>query len=174
MNLEFSVPADLTFEQAIALTQDLLSTHPTEELLESAIAALIQSMNGARGFLVVFLTGDFALADRPTPAVIQGLKASPDTIADLMVKNIAMSTAMAMTHIRNQNPELAKGSQLTQTRSIALVQQLNLPEIHSKLEALQSTVRNKGGDYQAFLDRWGYDDEQRAAIGNAVQVALAS
>ncbi len=174
MNLQFTVPPNLSFEQAIGLTQELLDSNPSEDLLESAIESLIQTMNGARGFFVTFLTGESKLADEPTTAVLKGLRSNPDAIADLMVKNIAMPTAMQLTHQRNGNADLAASSQLTQQRSIHLVQQLNCPEITQLLKSLQATLQNQSTDYQDFLDRWGYDEEQRLAIGQAIALTLAT
>ena len=173
MNLEFTVPPNITFEQAMDLTQDLLVSNPSDALLESAITALLQTQNGARGFFVVFLTGDSALADAPTPPLLRALRSNPDAIADLMVKNIAMPTAMALTHQRNGDDELAVSSNQTQVRSIHLVQQLNLSEITALLRSMQSTIQNNDGDYQRFLDRWGYDSEQRNAIGQVLARMLA-
>ena len=173
MNLEFTVPPNITFEQAMELTQDLLMSNPSDALVESAITALLQTQNGARGFFVVFLTEDSALADVPTPPLLRALRSNPDTIADLMVKNIAMPTAMALTHQRNGNDELAVSSNQTQVRSIHLVQQLNLPEITTLLRSMQSTIQNNNGDYQSFLDRWDYDSEQRSAIGQVLAKMLA-
>jgi hypothetical protein len=173
MNLQFTVPPDLSFEQAIALTQELLDSNPPEELLESAIAGLIQTMNGSRGFFVTFLTGDSSLADQPTASILKALRSNPDAIADLMVKNIAMPTAMMITHQRNGNPDLIASSQLTQKRSIHLVQQLNLNEITILLNALKATLQNQSTHYQSFLDRWGYDEEQRLAIEQAIELTLA-
>ena len=173
MNLEFTVPPNITFEQSMDLTQDLLMSTPSEALLESAITALLQTQNGARGFFVVFLTGDSALADAPTPALLRALRFNPDAIADLMVKNIAMPTAMALTHQRNGNDELAASSNQTKSRSIHLVQQLNLSEITTLLRSMQSTIQNNKGDYQSFLDRWGYDQEQRDSIGQVLSLMLA-
>lgn len=173
MNLQFTVPPNISFEQAIALTQDLLDSDPSEELLESAIGGLIQTMNGSRGFFVTFLTGESRLADEPTAAILKALRSNPEAIADLMVKNIAMPTAMAITHQHNGNPELAASSQLTQRRSIHLVQQLNCPEITQLLKSLKATLQNQSTDYQKFLDRWGYDEEQRNAIGQAIDLTLA-
>jgi hypothetical protein len=173
MNLEFTVPPNITFEQAMDLTQDLLVSNPSDALLESAITTLLQTQNGARGFFVVFLTGNSALADVPTPPLLRALRSNPDAIADLMVKNIAMPTAMALTHQRNGNDELAVSSNQTQVRSIHLVQQLNLSEITTLLRSMQSTIQNNNGDYQSFLDRWGYDLEQRSAIGQVLARMLA-
>lgn len=175
-NLQFTVPPDLTFEQAIALTQDLLDSNPSEDVLESAIGSLIQSVNGARGFFVTFLTSDSPLADQPTPGILQGLRSNPDAIADLMAKNIVMPTAMAITHQRNGNLDLAASSHQTQQRSIQLVQQLQLPEITTQLHALQAALNNQPdgpNEYHHFLDRWGYDEEQRIAMDEAIAMTFA-
>lgn len=172
MNLEFTIPANVSFEEAIGLTQDLLLANPSDDVLASAVTALIQTVNGARGFFVTLLSGDFEQADRLTPGLIQGLRSNPDAIADLMMKNIAMPTAMALTHERNGDLDRATSSQRTQRRSIALVQALNLPAIHDRILAMQATLENQSEEYQSFLDRWGYDEEQRSAIGKAMQTTL--
>jgi hypothetical protein len=183
MNLQFTIPPNLSFEQAIALTQELLAANPSEDILESAIAALIQTMNGARGFFVTFLTGHSELADSPTVAILKGLRSNPTAIADLMVKNIAMPTAMKLTHDRNGHTDLSANSALTQKRSIHLVQQLALPEITHLLESLKTATQqsltettsksDQIKEYQGFLDRWGYDKEQRIAIIQAIDITLA-
>ena len=55
-----SVPENITFEKAIALTQEIMSEMETDQLSETRIEALIgdlvKSKNGARGFFVGYLT----------------------------------------------------------------------------------------------------------------------
>ncbi len=169
MELSFVLPSELSFEQAIALTQDLLACEsPAEAWLESAVSALVQSENGARGFFVTFLTGDYPLADQPTAAILQGLKSSPEQVADLLTKNLAMSTAMELAHCRNHDLELAAGSATVQRRSQQLIQLLQLPALQTSLQQLQTSVTSTEGEYQSFLNRWGYDAEQRQAIQQAI------
>ena len=61
------VPAAVTFEQAIALTQSLLSQIEAGSLSEADIAtvisALVKTENGARGFFVTYLTSASSAAD---------------------------------------------------------------------------------------------------------------
>jgi hypothetical protein len=179
MNLEFIIPPDLTFEDAIALTQSLLNSTPDEELLGRAVEALIATPNGARGFLVVFLTEDYPMP----PGFIMALRSNPHAIANLMAKNLIMPAAMALTHRRNGNDDLADSSDRTRDRAAHLIQQLNLPELRAELMAILSTIEttiettgNPPGtnDWNQFLDRWGYDDEQRDAIGKTIQASLAA
>ncbi|MEB3293553.1 MAG: hypothetical protein VKJ24_10365 [Synechococcales bacterium] len=177
-NLSFQVPADVTFEQAIALTKDLLAANTSEELLEKAIAALLQTQNGVRGFLVTFLGSDafsqgtdFS-ADPRWQAVLRGMRSHPAGIADLMTKNLVMPAAMAITHQRNQNLELAESSAATQARSQQVIQQLNLAAIYEKLGQMQASLKKNSGEYQDFLDRWGYDAEQKSVMLQAIATVL--
>jgi hypothetical protein len=162
------IPVNVTFEQALDLSQALLTASASEAELEAAIAALVQSDNGARGFFVTFLAGDAELADQPTPAVLTALQAAPQRVAGLLTRNLAMSTAMILTHQRQGDATQAAGSTRVQRRTQLLIRQLSCPELQAELAKLASSIAQGQGDYQSFLERWGYDAEQRQAIGAAV------
>lgn len=171
-----SVPAAITFEQAIHLTHALLarmeSGNLSETELESTLTDLVSSENGARGFFVTYLTNDRPFADHPSPAVVQALQTSPNIVAELLVKNVAMSTAMAITHRRNQNEAMSEGSDRVQRRTAQLIQLVQLPQVSQKAEQLQESAATGAGEYQGFLDRWKYDAEQRQAIQDAIKAAV--
>lgn len=177
MTEAITVPADVTFEQAIDLTQSLMAQLQQEQLseadLEATIIALVQSENGARGFFVTYLTDDRPIADHPTDAVIRALQSSPEIVADLLVKNLAMSSAMAIAHRRNQNEEMAQGSDRVQARTATLIERVKLPEVTQKAQKLHESAATGIGEYQAFLDRWGYDAEQRQVIRQHMERAAA-
>jgi hypothetical protein len=118
------------------------------------------------------LSGDATLADAPTAGTLLAMRSAPTLVADLMTKNLAMSTAMELTHRANGDLEQAAGSARVQARSRYLIAALNLPELRTELQALAATIAANGGQYQDFLDRWGYDDAQRQAIAAAVQAVL--
>jgi hypothetical protein len=74
--LRVIIPESVTFEEAIALTQSLMSQMETGELqgelvqkqislrgFGEAITQLVKSENGARGFFVTYLTSEGTLAD---------------------------------------------------------------------------------------------------------------
>lgn len=172
----FSVPDKISFEQAIALTQSLLSELEQEKLseaeLEAAIAALVASENGARGFFVTYLTDSRPFADHPSKAVIQALKSSPEIVSDLLVKNLAMSSGMMIAHTRNDHPEMAQGSERVQQRSQQLIRLTQLPSASTKIQSLLESIATQTGAYQPFLERWGYDVEQKQAIQQALQQAI--
>jgi len=170
---ELSVPADLSFEQAIALSQTFLDQWAQNALPPGAIAQfvgdLVGSENGARGFFVTYLTDDRALADAPTPEILQGLERSPEVVAPLLVKNLAMSTAMAIAHQRADNPELAKGSERVQQRTLALLRHVCCLPLPQHLQALRTSIDTGKGVYQIFLEQWGYDAEQKAQIRHILE-----
>lgn len=172
------IPQSVSFEQAIALTQALLSAIEAESLSESKIepvvSALLKTQNGARGFFVTYLTDERSLADHPSPGVIRALQSAPEEVADLLAKNLAMSTAMILTHQRHQKPEMAVGSKQVQRRSLQLIHQLNLPEVEAQLQHLQHSIATGEGEYADFLNRWGYDGEQRQAIQQVLAQALCN
>jgi hypothetical protein len=177
-NFNFAVPDAITFDQAIDLTHSLLAQIEAGSLPDSAIEAtlakLVSSENGARGFFVTYLTDDRPLADQPSPAVVNALKTSAEIVAELLVKNLAMSTAMGLAHRRNHNETMANGSDRVQQRTTQLIQLVQLPQVAEKASQLQQSASTGAGPYQPFLDRWGYDAEQRLAIQQAMERAIHS
>ncbi len=172
----FLVPDAISFEDAIALTQSILAEvehgRLSEDEIERPIAALAATENGARGFFVTYLTDPRSLADQPSSGVVQGLRSSPAIISELLVKNLAMSTAMILAHRRNQNLEMAQGSERVQQRTLHLIQQLQLAAVQPKIQSLLESIASGAGHYQGFLERWGYDAAQKEAIAQALQRAI--
>ncbi|MBF2097779.1 MAG: hypothetical protein IGQ88_05305 [Gloeomargaritaceae cyanobacterium C42_A2020_066] len=157
-----------SFEQAIQYTQSLLEVWATGDCTEAdlgqAITPLVRTANGARGFFVTYLTTDEPLADHPPAPLIQALTTAPDTVAELLVKNLVMSTAMAITHRRNGDEAAAQGSDRVQRRTRDLIQATEMPAVTTCAEAMRFSAATGEGAYQDFLDRWGYDAEQRQAM----------
>ncbi len=158
----------LTFEEAIAYTENLFKATSSDRELQQAIADLVSTDNGARGFFVFYLTN--TIADRPTQPVIQALQDVPAPSAELLVKNLAMSTAMAIAHRRNQNETLALSSQQVSDRTANLIQLLNLSEVKRIADLMQHSAQSGEGEYANFLTKWGYDSEQRAAIASVTSL----
>lgn len=159
-----TIPEPLNFASAIAFTQELLAQ---SRISASEVAQLVQTEEGARGFFVTYLTSDFAVSEE----IIVGLRSHPEIVAELLVKNLAMSTAQQLFHHRRQDEEMAKSSQQVQERTARLIKLVNLDLVSEKLQQLVATIET-GGNYQAFLERWNYDDEQKQAIKVAVNKVL--
>lgn len=170
----FSVPDPISFEGAIELTQSLLfeveQGRVSEPELESIITAIVQTENGARGFFVTYLTDDRDFIDQKLDLVARSLLQSEDSVSDLLTKNLAMSTAMILTHTRNQNPDMAASSARVQRRTDYLIRQMQSKIVNHHLMELKNSIESSG-EYQKFLDRWKYDEEQRSAILDAIEHA---
>lgn len=170
------IPEDVTFEDAIALSESLISQMQAGELSQpeaaEAITQLVKTANGARGFFVTYLNGEGTLADNPSPEVIQALESSPDTVAELLVKNLAMSATMAVTHRNNGNEEMAQGSDRVRSRTIRLIEQVELPQVRELAIALRESAVTGEGSYKAFLERWQYDAQQREVIRQVIDQVI--
>jgi molybdopterin-guanine dinucleotide biosynthesis protein A len=177
-----SIPSDLlasesiTFEGAIELTQSLLSEMEADRLsqaeIQQCVVSLVKTENGARGFFVTYLTDDRQEADRPSPGVLDALREAPEIVAELLVKNLAMSSAMAVYHSRHQSEEMAAGSTRVQGRSHHLIQALQIPACQTLAQQMLESIRTGEGEYEQFFQRWGYDSEQKDAIGLALREAI--
>ena len=167
-----------SFPEAIARSQEIMQQINDNQLseaeIEAAIASIVSTQPGARGFFVAYLTDNLPLADNPSEGVIKGLRSSPAIVSDLLVKNVAMSAAMKVTHLRNEDETAAVGSERVKHRSINLIEQLKLPQINSEIKDLQSTIIEGEGNYREFLAKWGYDEEQQQIISQAISTIDAS
>ncbi len=162
-----TIPEPLNFGSAIAFTQELLTQ---SKISASEIATLVQTEDGARGFFVTYLTSD--LADSPTQEIIEGLRSHSEIVSELLIKNLAMSTAQELYHHRRQDEEMAKSSQRVQERTVRLIKLLNLDLVYEKSQQLVASINADSGSYQAFLERWNYDAEQKQAIKAAINKFL--
>ena len=167
-----SIPANIKFDEAIDLTQVFLTQLKRNELTSNQIldlvSALVQTANGARGFFVTYLTGSDPICDEPQPEIIAALAANPSIATDLLVKNIAMSTAQQIYHQRRNDPQMMASSATVAARTTKIIQQLNLPQIQAMCRELVTTIQTGTGSYSEFLTRWGYDDEQKNSIAQTV------
>ena len=165
-----SQPPD--FAAALSLSsqwlQDWENGELSDEVLADRIAPLVAQRDGARGFFVVALAGDSALLDRLPDVVLLSLRQAGAGVVDLTARNLAMSTAMVLHHGRQGDLEQQGRSERVQARSLELLRQLEPQLVKERLETLLAATRGEGDDV-AFLDRWGYDAEQRAAIAEAVE-----
>ena len=162
-----------TFHQAMEITTQWLALWEhgelSDEVLADRVAELVASRDGGRGFFVVSLAGDSPLLDRlPEPLVLQ-LRAAGDGVVDLTARNLAMSTAMALQHGRSGDLQQQAASQRVRVRCTELLRLLDPVLVKQRLETLLAAARQGSGEDVLFLERWGYDPEQREAIAAAVE-----
>ena len=157
----------ITFQEAIAQSSEWIRLWEAEELsddvLADAVGTLVRERDGARGFFVASLTTDSPLMDRLPEPLVHQLRLAGESVVDLTVRNLAMSTAMKLQHARNQDEELLESSARVQSRCQDLLRQLEPMLVKQRLEKMLSGLQGQGDD-QAFFERWGYDAEQKNVI----------
>ncbi|OKH15129.1 hypothetical protein [[Limnothrix rosea] IAM M-220] len=167
----------LSFQEAITFTQQWLQQVEAQTLPEKRILADLQSLltsrNGVRGFFVAYLTGNSPLADQVPDTFFEAFRATASEISEIVVKNLAMSTAMAIAHGRNNNLEQQAGSEQVQRRSINLLNTLldgtDDNPFEQERQALITAIQTEKGKYATFHQKWGYDTEQRQAMQAALE-----
>jgi len=115
----------ISFENAIQQTQDLLTQIEflDANTITQKLTELVSTENGARGFFVTYLTSDLSYTEYPSLEVITALKTSPILVNELLVKNLAMSTAMVIYHRKQGDEENARGSERVQEKTGQLIKQ---------------------------------------------------
>ena len=93
-------------------------------------------------------------------------------VVDLTARNLAMSAAMVVHHRSNGDDAQAAGSERVNQRCTELLRHLDSQRVKDRLEVLLEAANQSRGEDLAFLERWGYNDDQKQAIGDAV-VAVA-
>jgi len=171
----------------------------SDEVLADRVAALVTDRDGARGFFVVAMTSEIPLLDRQPEALLEALRQVGDTVVDLTVRNLVMSSAMAVHHARHADQLQLEGSQRVQRRAWELLGLLQPEAVRRRLQpmlaasrfkpehsqdqpvavlpqpAAQQPAAQQAAAQQAVLDdlamlrRWSYDQEQLVAITQALE-----
>ncbi len=159
-----------TFKQAMEATmlwcKSWENDEISDEVISDRIGELIKTVEGARGFFVVSLSIDCPLMDRFPDALIVQLSSSGETVVDLTVKNLAMSSAMVIAHRKNNDPQEIQSERI-KIRCIELLKLLDSNQVKKRLDVLLKATKGNGADLK-FLDRWGYNDEQINAISDSI------
>jgi hypothetical protein len=162
----------IKFAAAIELTQQfvlqLQANELTPEQIEKFVSDLVQTTEGARGFFVGYLTSNEAIADQLNTNMVKGLASHPEVVADLLIKNLAMSTAQNLHFLRESQADMAANSATVAARSAQLITALQLPLCKEITLQILEAIRTGTGVYTDFLVRWGYDTEQKQAIEAAL------
>ena len=138
----------------------------SDEVISDRIGELIKTVEGERGFFVVSLSIDCPLMDRFPDALIFQLRSSGEIVIDLTVKNLAMSSAMIITHRKNKDPQEMQSKRI-KIRCIELLKLLDSTQVKKRLDVLLEATKGNGTDLK-FLKKWGYNDEQINAISESI------
>jgi len=197
--------SNITFEHAVHNSAMLLARIDAkrikDEEIANCVAELVQSLAGARGFFVTYLTDQSPTGEIHPEPILDGLSRSPEIVCDLIAKNLVMSSAMAVTHERDGDDTLAAGSVRVYTRCMSLAIRLKDNSLNTKLDAMMAALeavlaKNNDGldaeltlsehsfgvggkidyelktEYEQFLEKWKYDGGQLRGARTNVQTVL--
>lgn len=154
------------------------------------LSALMSTPEGARGLFVTLLADqNVQLADKEPldeGLVITLVYSGQGTeharsVRDLIVKNVVMPAAMVVQYNNRNDPGRAASSQLTRDRAIRVirawdaVEQSSPPSFvilvrHVAIE-MRNALEGNGGRFAQFVRKWGYNDQQQAAMIEALNQA---
>jgi hypothetical protein len=134
-----------SFQQSLAITGQWLELWEngelSDEVLADRVAELVASRDGGRGFFAVGLAGDSPLLDRLPKPLVLALRAVGAPVVDLCLRNLAMSTAMALHHARSSDPQQQAGSERVASRCTELLRLLETSQVKQRLESLWAAAR---------------------------------
>ncbi len=157
---------EASFTQAINISakwckewgEDLLS----EEVLADRIAELIKTKNGRRGFFAYALSDkDCLLLDKLPFSLMFKLNEGGDSVVEIVVKNLIMSSAQIITHQRDNNHEYEIASEIISDRCKAI---LSLLETKLVTKTVNQIIKNLNNMGNSFDNSKKYDTEQKDFI----------
>ena len=157
---------EASFTQAINISaqwckewgEDLLS----EEVLADRIAELIKTKNGLRGFFAYALSDkDCFLLDKLPFSLMYKLNEAGGSVADIVVKNLIMSSAQIIIHRRDNNKDYEITSENISCRCKAI---LRLLETKSVAKFVDKALRELDTMGNSFDNSVKYDSEQKEFI----------
>ena len=157
---------EASFTQAINISaqwckewgKDILS----EEVLADRIAELIKTRNGLRGFFAYALSDkDCFLLDKLPFSLIYKLNEGGDPIAEIVVKNLIMSSAQIIIHRRDNNHEYEITSENISARCKAILRMLETKSVTKSVNQVLRDLDNMGNGFDNSVK---YDSEQKEFI----------
>ena len=155
-----------SFTQAINISakwckewkDDLLS----EEVLADRIAELIKTRDGLRGFFAYALSDkDCFLLDKLPFSLIFKINEGGETVVEIVIKNLIMSTAQIIIHQRNNNYEYEISSEKISDRCKAILKLLETKLVTKIVNQFLKDLDNMGNSFDNSIK---YDQEQKEFI----------
>ena len=134
----------------------------SEEVLADRIAELIKTKNGIRGFFAYALSDkDCLLLDKLPFSIIFKLNEGGDSVVEIVVKNLIMSSAQIIVHRRDNNHEYEITSENISDRCKAILRLLETNSVTKNIKNVLKELDNMGN---SFDNSKKYDDEQKEFI----------
>ena len=157
---------EASFTQAINISaqwcrewgEDLLS----EEVFADRIAELIKTKNGLRGFFAYALSDkNCLLLDKLPFSLIFKLNECGETVVEIIVKNLIMSSAQIIIHQRDNNHEYEITSEIISDRCKAILRMLETKLVTKTINQFLKDLDNMGNSFDNSVK---YDSEQKEFI----------
>ena len=157
---------EASFTQAINISaqwckewgEDLLS----EEVLADRVAELIKTKKGLRGFFAYALSDkDCLLLDKLPFSLIFKMNEGGNSVVEIIVKNLVMSSAQIIIHRRDNNNEYEITSENISDRCKAILRML---ETKSVTKSINQVLRDLDDMGNSFDNSVKYDSEQKEFI----------
>ena len=157
---------EASFTQAINISaqwckewgEDLLS----EEVLADRVAELIKTKKGLRGFFAYALSDkDCLLLDKLPFSFIFKMIEGGDSVVEIIVKNLVMSSAQIIIHRRDKNHAYEITSENISNRCKAILRLLDTKLVTKTINQVVSNLDNMGNSFDNSIK---YDSEQKKFI----------
>ena len=161
---------ETSFTQAINISaqwckeweEELLS----EEVLADRIAELIKTKNGLRGFFAYALSDrDCYLLDKLPFSLLFKLREAGNSVVEILVKNLIMSSAQVVLHEREKNLVYKSNSENIAERCKNILRLLETKSVTKTINKIIKDLDNLGN---SFDNSKKYDDQQKEFIKNQI------
>lgn len=163
--------------EATDMLDNLYGENRDDEAL-SRLESFLKDQESGRAFFVSWLTGEWALEGSPADMTLERIKEHNQILADIMVKNLVMPAAMALTHRKNGDPEMEKESLRVKERTALVLEKVMDEHLKARLSLLKEAIKrakensNPGSEEQEFdkfLKRWRYDINQLDEMEKSIE-----
>ena len=157
---------ETSFTQAINISaqwckeweEELLS----EEVLADRIAELIKTKNGLRGFFAYALSDrDCYILDKLPFSIVFKFQEIGDSVVEIIVKNLIMSSAQVVLHEREKNLVYKSNSENIAERCKNILRLLETKSVTKTINKIIKDLDNLGN---SFDNSKKYDDQQKEFI----------
>ena len=143
--------------------EDLLS----DEVLADRIKELIKTKTGIRGFFAYTLSdNECTLLDKLPSSLIFKLREEGETVVEITIKNLFMSSAQTLNHQKDNNYKYASISKNISERCINLLRELDTNIVSKQINKFLSELDNMGNSLDKKIK---YTNDQKIYIRENIQ-----
>ena len=170
MNKKTIISQDPSFIQSINIANDWCKDWDndllSDEVLADRIKELIKTKNGIRGFFAYALSDSkCTLLDKLPSSIIFIFRECGEPIVEITIKNLFMSSAQILNHLKDKNLEYYSTSTNISDRCINLLKALDTKLVTKKINKMLSEIDNMGN---SFDNKIKYSEEQKNFIRDKV------